>query len=597
MKKYIIYIAILAIGLVLGYVFFGGPAEGSLSTKDVSDMSDSDREQSQMWTCSMHPQIMQPEPGDCPICGMDLIPAETGADGLAMNEIKMTENAMALANIQTTIVGNASAADGNAMTLSGKIMPNEEANAVQASYFEGRIEKLNVNFTGEEVRKGQLLATIYAPSLVAAQQELLTAASMKESQPALYQAVRNKLKLWKLSESQINQIESSGKVRENFPIYATVSGTVSQKMAEEGDYVKQGQPILKVSNLSTVWAMFDAYENQISQLKEGQKITVTTNAYPNKEFEATVSFIDPILNTKSRTVSVRATLNNKEDILKPGMFVTAKVETSKENATQSPITVPATAVLWTGERSLVYVKTNPNEPIFEMREVTLGTKNGDVYTIVDGLKNGEEVVTNGTFTVDAAAQLQDKKSMMNTQGGKTTTGHEGHTGMGSTISNEHSAKASHNTRLEVSSKFKSQLKGVFDKYIELKDALVKDNAEAAKNSAEKLLKNISEVDMKLLKEKEAHNHWMRLEKELKEAATPISETDGIKKQREHFVPLSAHFINAVRTFGIDQKVFVEFCPMANNDVGAYWLSEDEEIRNPYFGKEMLNCGSVMEEIF
>ncbi len=597
MKKYIIYIAILAIGLVLGYVFFGGPAEGSLSTKDVSDMSDSDREQSQMWTCSMHPQIMQPEPGDCPICGMDLIPAETGADGLAMNEIKMTENAMALANIQTTIVGNASAADGNAMTLSGKIMPNEEANAVQASYFEGRIEKLNVNFTGEEVRKGQLLATIYAPSLVAAQQELLTAASMKESQPALYQAVRNKLKLWKLSESQINQIESSGKVRENFPIYATVSGTVSQKMAEEGDYVKQGQPILKVSNLSTVWAMFDAYENQISQLKEGQKITVTTNAYPNKEFEATVSFIDPILNTKSRTVSVRATLNNKEDILKPGMFVTAKVETSKENATQSPITVPATAVLWTGERSLVYVKTNPNEPIFEMREVTLGTKNGDVYTIVDGLKNGEEVVTNGTFTVDAAAQLQGKKSMMNTQGGKTTTGHEGHTGMGSTISNEHSAKASHNTRLEVSSKFKSQLKGVFDKYIELKDALVKDNAEAAKNSAGKLLKNISEVDMKLLKEKEAHNHWMRLEKELKEAATPISKTDDIKKQREHFVPLSAHFINAVRTFGIDQKVFVEFCPMANNDVGAYWLSEDEEIRNPYFGKEMLNCGSVMEEIF
>ena len=596
MKKYIIYIAILAIGLVLGYVFFGGPAEGSLSTKDVSDMSDSDREQSQMWTCSMHPQIMQPEPGDCPICGMDLIPAETGADGLAMNEIKMTENAMALANIQTTIVGNASAADGNAMTLSGKIMPNEEANAVQASYFEGRIEKLNVNFTGEEVRKGQLLATIYAPSLVAAQQELLTAASMKESQPALYQAVRNKLKLWKLSESQINQIESSGKVRENFPIYATVSGTVSQKMAEEGDYVKQGQPILKVSNLSTVWAMFDAYENQISQLKEGQKITVTNNAYPNKEFEATVSFIDPILNTKSRTVSVRATLNNKEDILKPGMFVTAKVETSKENATQSPITVPATAVLWTGERSLVYVKTNPNEPIFEMREVTLGTKNGDVYTIVDGLKNGEEVVTNGTFTVDAAAQLQGKKSMMNTQGGKTTTGHEGHTGMGSTISNEHSAKASHNTRLEVSSKFKSQLKGVFDKYIELKDALVKDNAEAAKNSAGKLLKNISEVDMKLLKEKEAHNHWMRLEKELKEAATPISKTDDIKKQREHFVPLSAHFINAVRTFGIDQKVFVEFCPMANNDVGAYWLSEDEEIRNPYFGKEMLNCGSVMEEI-
>jgi len=374
MKKYIIYIAILVLGLILGYVFFGSSTDSLENTKNVSDMSENSATQKQMWTCSMHPQIMQPEPGDCPICGMDLIPAETGADGLAMNEIKMSENAMALANIQTTIVGNVSGTDDNTMQLSGKIMANEEANAVQASYFEGRIEKLNVNFTGEEVRKGQLLATIYAPTLVAAQQELLTAASMKESQPALYNAVRNKLKLWKLSESQINQIESSGKVRENFPIYATVSGTVSQKMAEEGDYVKQGQPIVKVSDLGTVWAMFDAYENQISQLKEGQKIKVATNAYLNKEFEATVSFIDPTLNTKSRTVAVRATLNNKEDLLKPGMFVTAKVQMSKGNANQSQITVPATAVMWTGERSLVYVKTNPNEPVFEMREVTLGTK-------------------------------------------------------------------------------------------------------------------------------------------------------------------------------------------------------------------------------
>src|SRR5690625_8007281 len=125
-------------------------------------------------------------------------------------------------------------------------MPNEEANAVQASYFEGRIEKLNVNFTGETIRKGQLLATIYAPALVAAQQELLTTASMKNYQPSLYNAVRNKLKLWKISENQIDQIEASGKVTKNIPIYATVSGTVTAKLVEEGEYVTQGQPIVKV---------------------------------------------------------------------------------------------------------------------------------------------------------------------------------------------------------------------------------------------------------------------------------------------------------------------------------------------------------------
>ncbi len=595
MKKYIIYAAILIVGLVLGYLVFGNNTEGDSSTKNVSDMSENSEMVSQMWTCSMHPQIMQPEPGDCPICGMDLIPAESGGNGLAMNEIKMSESAMALANIQTTVVGNVSGTDDNILSLSGKIMANEEANAVQASYFEGRIEKLNVNFTGEEVRKGQLLATIYAPTLVAAQQELLTAASMRESQPALYNAVRNKLKLWKLSESQIAQIESSGKVRENFPIYTTVSGTVSQKMAEEGDYVKQGQPIVKVSDFGTVWAIFDAYENQISRLKEGQKIKVTTNAYLNKEFVATVSFIDPTLNTKSRTVAVRAKLNNEEDLLKPGMFVTAKVQTSNGNSNQSQITVPATAVMWTGERSLVYVKTKPNEPIFEMREVTLGTKNGDVYIIVEGLNNGDEIVTNGTFTVDAAAQLQGKKSMMNASGGKTMTGHEGHMGMENTNGNTIKDHLSMNKRLEVSKKFKEQLNTVFENYVLVDKALVNDDAETAKQSSKTLQKSLEKMDMKLLKGN-AHNHWMTLEKELKESANAIANTSDIKKQREHFIHLSAHLINAIKTFGIDQKVYLDFCPMANNNEGAYWLSKEKEIRNPYFGKKMLDCGSIADEI-
>ncbi|WP_417855534.1 efflux RND transporter periplasmic adaptor subunit, partial [Xanthomarina gelatinilytica] len=223
-NKIIIYIGILAIGLLLGWLLFGG------SSKEETGHNHNEVTQTnQMWTCSMHPQIMQPEPGDCPICGMDLIPAEAGADGLTADQFKLTSNAMALANIQTTMVGNGSVENG-IIKLSGKIAENEEANAVQVSYFSGRIERLNISFTGEVVRKGQLLATIYSPELYAAQQELITAASLKESQPALYKAVRNKLKLWKLSENQINQIEETGKVKENFPVYATVSGTVTEKL-------------------------------------------------------------------------------------------------------------------------------------------------------------------------------------------------------------------------------------------------------------------------------------------------------------------------------------------------------------------------------
>ena len=237
MKKNILYLGIaVMIGLLGGYLLFGN-VSGATNNETVDTHNHSEVSDTQMWTCSMHPQIMQPESGDCPICGMELIPAESGAEGLAANEIKMTENAMALANIQTSVVGSSGASDEDGIiSLSGKITTNEENDAVQASYFDGRLERLNVSYEGQKVNKGQLLATMYAPKLIAAQQELITTASLKESQSALYKAVRNKLKNWKLSESQINSIESTGKVRENFPIYATVSGTVAMVMAAEGDY-------------------------------------------------------------------------------------------------------------------------------------------------------------------------------------------------------------------------------------------------------------------------------------------------------------------------------------------------------------------------
>ena len=599
MNKNIIYIGVaLIVGLLGGYLIFGGGSADTATNKVKDDHNHSEEIASgQMWTCSMHPQIMQPEPGDCPICGMDLIPAETGADGLLADQFKMTENAMALANIQTTVVGSG-AIEAGTLKLSGKIRENEESNAVQVTYFAGRIEKLYVNSTGERVGKGQRLATIYSPELVSAQQELLTAASLKESQPELYSAVRNKLKLWKLSEKQINSIEQAGKVQEYFPVYATVSGTVTHKMVEEGDYVKLGQPLYKIANLNTVWAEFDAYENQIASLKEGQSIKIVTNAYPNQEFNAKISFIDPLLNSATRTIVVRAVLNNRKDKFKPGMFVEGKVEGTEMQMNEA-INVPASAVMWTGERSVVYVKTNPNEPVFEMRDVLLGNASGDTYTIIEGLQNGDEIVTNGTFTVDAAAQLQGKKSMMNAEGGKTMTGHEGHLGMQNDGSGDKMNNTSHsemNKRIEVASKFQNQLKRVFEDYILLKDALVNDNATEAQTAAKKIGQNLAKVDMKLLTNEEAHNHWMTIQKELKNSANAIENNSDIATQRGHFKHLSAHITSGIKLFGVNQKVYRDFCPMADNNKGAFWLSLEEEIRNPYYGEAMLKCGEVRETL-
>ena len=593
MKKNILYIGVaLVIGLLAGWLLFGNSPSSDINTTAEAH-NHSEETTNQMWTCSMHPQIMQPEPGDCPICGMDLIPAESGADGLNANEIKMTDNAMALANIQTSLVGKGQMGN-NSLKLSGKIKANEESNAVQVTYFGGRIEKLYVNSTGERVGAGQRLATIYSPELVAAQQELLTASSLKESQPELYKAVRNKLKLWKLSEKQINAIETAGKVQENFPVFATVSGTVTMKMVEEGDYLKQGQPLYKIANLNTVWAEFDAYENQIASLKEGQTIKVTTNAYRNEVFDAKVSFIDPLLNSATRTVVVRAVLQNKKDLFKPGMFVEGIIE-GTQTSTENTVSVPSTAVMWTGERSVVYVKTNPNEAIFEMREVLLGNATGDSYTILEGLKNGDEVVTNGTFTVDAAAQLQGKKSMMNASGGKTTTGHEGHLGMQEDSSRENTNEANHSQmkeRIEVSNKFQNQLKQVFDDYILLKDALVNDDAKGAQQAGKQINQSLKKVDMKLLSDEEAHNHWMTIQKELKTSANAIENSSDIVTQRGHFKHLSAHMISSVQLFGVNENVYIQFCPMADDNKGAYWISLEKEVRNPYYGEAMLTCGEV-----
>lgn len=582
MKKYIIYIGFISIGLLFGWFLFGNP-----SAEKIEHEYSQTVDKKQLWTCSMHPQIMKSEAGDCPICGMDLILTENSSEGLMADQFKLTRNAIALANIQTSIVGNDKIED-NTIKLSGKIVENEEANTVQISYFSGRIERLNINSKGEKIRKDQLLATIYSPELFAAQQELITASSLKETQPALYKAVRNKLKLWKLSKNQINKIETSGKVKENFPVYATVSGTVSEKLVAEGESIKLGQPLFKIANLNTVWVNFDIYEHQIDLFKKGQDIFIITNS--TKKINAKVDFIDPVLDSKTRTVKLRVVLNNRNDEFKPGMFVEGKIKGINSNEGEI-ISIPASAVLWTGKRSVVYLKPNDNEPIFEMREITLGNRIGNNYEVLQGIKKGDEIVTNGTFTVDAAAQLQGKKSMMNKKGGKVMTGHENHLGMNnnSTVNNFNK-----NERIEVPEEFQNQLKIVFNDYIQLKNALIKGDTNKVIRASKKIIENISKIDMKMLKDNKTHRNWMSLKEEIKAATTSISKTIDIVEQRSHFIQLSSSLITTVQLFGINEKVYVEFCPMANSNKGAYWLSKEEVVMNPYYGDAMLKCGEVKQ---
>ncbi len=410
-KNIKLVVGTLIVGLLLGALLFR--SEGSHSS-DTEGVHSHESDDPSTWTCSMHPQIKQDKPGDCPICGMDLIPlASMTAEGddTNPNEIVMTESASKLAAIQTMVVSSGN--PEKSIHLQGKIYEDERRIAELTARFGGRIEDLSVNFTGQNVKKGQKLATIYSPELVTAQRELLESIAFKEARPTLYTAARGKLKLWDLTDAQIQAIEEKGEPQLYFDVLAPISGTVAKRYVAIGDYVKSGDPLFKVVDLTKVWALFDAYENDLPWIKLKDEVEFTIQSLPGKTFTEKVSFIDPFIDAETRVAKVRVELKNHKLEIKPEMFLNGTVH-SKVAASEAQILIPKSALLWTGKRAVVYVKVpNRTSPSFLYREIVLGPEAGNFYVVAEGLEAGEEVAVNGVFKIDAAAQLQGLPSMMN----------------------------------------------------------------------------------------------------------------------------------------------------------------------------------------
>lgn len=417
------YGVILLVGVLLGWLIFGGG--GTHSHEHELEASSGSAESGTVWTCSMHPQIKSDKPGKCPLCAMDLIPLKSsgGGDEAVDDEaIQLSNEAIALANIQTSTVGHEAAVKD--VQLYGTIQVDERLQQSQTSHVNGRIETLNVNFTGETVKQGQLIATIYSPELLNAQQELLEAAKLSDLQPLLLDAAKQKLRLWKMTEAQINDVLTSGEVSPYVNIHANTGGVVVAKNVNQGDYITQGTILYNIANLSKLWAVFDAYEKDLPFLSVGDQLEYTLQSTPGSVYKGRIAFINPIIDVTTRTAKVRVEVDNRTGKLKPEMYATAHVTAPLEQYTKEMI-VPKSAVLWTGERSIVYVKQpNTSTPAFKLREIVLGPLLGANYVVMSGLENGEEIVTNGAFTVDASAQLEGKTSMMNNEGGGTHSGHD-----------------------------------------------------------------------------------------------------------------------------------------------------------------------------
>jgi len=585
-----------------------------------------------VWTCSMHPQIRQPKPGKCPLCFMDLIPVVTQDGIVGERQIAFSQEALKLMEVQTTpVVRKFVEAE---IRMVGKVDYDETRVKNITAWVPGRIDRLYVDFTGITVSKGDHMVDLYSPELISSQAELLQALKavgsikdntsdlMKRTTIATLEASRDKLRLLGLAQAQIDKIESAGEPVTHITIYSPMGGVVIHKNATEGMYVNTGTPIYTLADLSRLWIKLDAYESDLPWVRYGQEVEFSTEAYPGQVFKGKISFRDPILNAKTRTVKVRLNVDNSDGKLKPGMFVrsvlrakvaqggavmdpelagkwicpmhpsvvkdqpgtcdicemdlvtTESLFATASEPNQPPLVIPATAPLITGKRAVVYVRIpDAKKPTFEGRQVVLGPRAGDYYLVKEGLTEGEIVVTNGNFKIDSALQIQAKPSMMSAE-----SGHE-------------------NEIFEVPDEYRRQLWGIVEKYLLLQDALASDEKDGAARAANETLESLSAVEMGLVSDK-AHNVWMANSKKMKAALDKIKAANAIEPMREGFEWLSNELIAVVGQFGVYQgkTLYNIHCPMAFNNKGADWLQTDEDVRNPYFGASMLKCGQLTEVI-
>jgi len=622
-----------------------------------SETSDSvtennEHSKSQVWTCSMHPNVQLPEPGQCPICYMDLIPLTTSGEESDI-DLTMTEAAMKIAEIQTTKIMTGKAI--KEVTLSGKVEYDETQIKTISAWVPGRLEHLYVDYTGIVVKKGDHLVDIYSPDLINAQEELLQAIQIfqknsdSEFSKLAIDGSRKKLKRMGLTDEQIQAIEDKGESTDNFTITSPIAGVVIHKNATVGNYVNTGAKIYTIANLNRVWITLDVYESDLGWVKFGNAVTFTVNALPGETFEGRVAFVDPVLDDMTRTARVRINVENTDMKLKPGMFAQATIQSqldvhghvinpwlegkwvspmhpevvkdhpgqcdvcgmdlvraedlgiTQSSSKENPILVPASSVLLTGKRALVYIKKpGTDKLVFQSREVELGPRVGDQYIVFDGLEEGEEVVTHGNFKIDSAMQIAAKPSMMNPEGGVSSTGHEGH-GMQPTKKITNSSKPRTMThqmkKLSVNEHFSRALNLVYDAYLISQTALANDNFKEAKSALfalQMVLTAATDKDFGL--DDNSRKLWEEAQSELLKQTEHAQHWSSIDEIRESFKNVSLTISHMMESFELmgNEPLYTLFCPMAFDNEGASWVQKGKEVNNPYFGAKMLHCGSITQ---
>lgn len=607
-----------------------------------------------VWTCSMHPQIKLPEPGQCPICFMDLIPLDTekGGEEGDLPRLTISKNAKILAGITTAPVVRRGASTD--IRLSGKIQADETRVEVISSRIDGRLDRLYIDYAGVPVKPGDHLARVYSPELISLQKEVLEAeravrtlgpdasSMIRRSVERTFAAAKEKLRLLGFSSAEVTNTLERGTTTDHMTIRASQQGVVLEKLVEEGAYVSTGTPLFHIADLRKVWVVLDAYESDLVWLRLGQRVEFSVEAWPGEVFAGTISFIDPVVNPRTRTVKVRVIAGNDGLRLKPDMFVRAlvHVEVAKSGGVKSsslkgkwispmhpqivkdhpgtcdicgmplvpaeelgyvtsglenvdPLLIPATAPLITGKRAVVYVEVeNSERPAYEGKDVRLGPRVGDHYIVRSGLAEGEKVVVNGAFKIDGELQIRARPSMMSPEGGG---GHAGGSTPDEVELTMDFLKTPDISNKPPSAAFLEKLSTVYDVYFEVADALAGDELDEATEALGRLATVVGNLERP---GGEQYGAWASAAQAMQSTLAQVAHIDGMPDARSMFEEVSKRIITLQKHYGHagDGARYLAFCPMAFGDKGAYWLQEEEEIRNPYFGASMLKCGEIREEL-
>jgi Cu(I)/Ag(I) efflux system membrane fusion protein len=357
------------------------------------------------WVDPMHPAYKSDKPGKAPDCGMELVPvyddgtmasAPSNVSGYA--NVKLTSDRQQLIGVQTGMTEMRSL--GRSVRTVGRVAVDETRLYKINTKFDGYIEKLYVNVTGQQIRKGQPLFSVYSPDLLSTQQEYLLAMRAAKQAPSLLAAARQRLLLWDITPAEIRELERTGTARKSITIYSPTNGFVLNKIAVAGARVTAGEPLFEIANLDRVWIQADVYESELQFIRMGAPATTTLSYLPGRTWTGRVTFIAPTVDPMTRTVKVRSEFDNPDGALKPEMFGDVVIQ----QPARQVVVVPDSAVLQTGTRSVVFVVKA--DGTFEPREVSVGTKTEQVYEVRSGLAAGEKVVTQANFLIDSESRLK-----------------------------------------------------------------------------------------------------------------------------------------------------------------------------------------------